>query len=460
MKIEHRALSAITPYEKNPRLNDDAVDAVAESITRFGFRVPLVVDEAGVIVCGHTRFKAAQILGLDKVPVHVAKDLTPDQIRAYRIADNKTAELSSWDMDLLPLELADLQEAGIDWSMLGFDEDALASMLAGDVAPGLTDPDAVPEPPDDPITRPGDLIILGDHRLLCGDSASEADVDRLLDGAVIHLVNTDPPYNVKVEPRSNNAIASGVTSFSRREDLQCQRSKTERGKKDRERIERKHHQKFDLARHPEKSKPTGKMRAKDRPLINDFVSDEAFEGMLLAWFGNMARVLSPGRGFYIWGGYANCGNYPPALKACGLYFSQSIIWDKQWPVLTRKDFMGAHEWCFYGWKEGAAHHWFGPTNATDLWHVKKIAPPSMVHLTEKPVELATTALGYSSREGENILDLFGGSGSTLIACEQTNRRAFLMEIDPAYCDVIMQRWEEFTGKKTERCQSETEHAPT
>jgi len=430
MKIEHRALSAITPYEKNPRLNDDAVDAVAESIERFGFRVPLVVDEAGVIVCGHTRFKAAQKLGLEKVPVHVAKDLTPEQIRTYRIADNKTAELSSWDMDLLPLELADLQEAGIDWSLLGFDEDDLAAMLAGDVAPGLTDPDAVPEPPDEPVTKPGDLIVMGDHRLLCGNSASEADVDRLLDGAAIHLVNTDPPYNVKVEPRSNNAIAAGLSSFSAAKST--------------------HHQRFDAARNPDCLKHTSKMRAKDRPLINDFVSDEAFDEMLLAWFGNMARALEPGRGFYIWGGYANCGNYPPALKACGLYFSQSIIWDKEWPVLTRKDFMGAHEWCFYGWKEGAAHKWFGPTNATDLWHVKKIAPPSMVHLTEKPVELAVLSMGYSSREGENILDLFGGSGSTLIACEQTNRHAFLMEIDPAYCDVIVQRWEEFTGKQAER----------
>ena len=431
MKIEDRTLDKITPYDKNPRNNDAAVDAVAESIKRFGFRQPIVVDEAGVIVCGHTRYRAAQKLGLKKVPVHVATDLTPEQIRAYRIADNKTNELASWDMELLPIEMAELQDAGIDWSLLGFDEDELAKMLGGDVADGLTDPDAVPEPPDDPVTRPGDLIILGDHRLLCGDSSKDEDVDCLLDGQHIHLVNTDPPYNVKVEPRSNNAIAAGNSSFAAPEG--------------------KHHQKFDLARHPENAKAThAKMRAKDRPLINDFVSDEEFERLLLAWFGQMARSLEPGRGFYIWGGYANCGNYPPALKACGLYFSQSIIWDKQHPVLTRKDFMGAHEWCFYGWKEGAAHQWLGPTNATDLWHVKKINPQSMVHLTEKPVELAVRAMQYSSRTGENILDLFGGSGSTLIACEQTDRHAFLMEIDPAYCDVIVQRWEEFTGKKVER----------
>jgi DNA modification methylase len=152
--------------------------------------------------------------------------------------------------------------------------------------------------------------------------------------------------------------------------------------------------------------------------------------------------------------YANCGNYPPVLRATGLYFAQAIIWDKQHPVLTRKDFMGAHEWCFYGWKEGAAHVFLGPNNATDLWHVKKVNPQSMVHLTEKPVELAVRAIQYSSRAGENVLDLFGGSGSTLIAAEQTGRHAYLMELDALYADVIVQRWEKFTGRKAERALAE------
>jgi DNA modification methylase len=192
------------------------------------------------------------------------------------------------------------------------------------------------------------------------------------------------------------------------------------------------------------------MRAKDRPLANDFVSEEAFDQLLQAWFGNMARVLAPGRGFYIWGGYANCANYPPVLKACELYFSQAIIWVKEHPVLTRKDFMGNHEWCFYGWREGAAHVYLGPNNAADVWSVKKVNPNKMVHLTEKPVELAVRAMQYSSRAGENVLDLFGGSGSTLIAAEQTGRHAFLMELDTLYCDVIVERWEKFTGRKAER----------
>src|SRR5262245_22397589 len=436
MKVEIWSLSRVKPYDKNPRLNDDAVDAVAASIREFGFRQAIVVDADGVIICGHTRYKAAQKLGLEKVPVHVAKDLTPEQIKAYRIADNKTSELSDWNYDLLPIELGELQGMNYDLGLLGFDHDELAMLLDPGVKDGLCDPDDVPAPPDEATTRPGDLWLLGNHRLLCGDSSKPEDVDRLVDGAPIHLVNTDPPYNVKVEPRSNNAIAAGLSSF-----------------------ETTHHQKMDVVRHPEKAKPTSKkLRAKDRPLANDFVSDESFEHMLDAWFGNLARVLLPGRGFYIWGGYANCANYPPVLKACELYFSQAIIWVKEHPVLTRKDFMGNHEWCFYGWREGAAHVFLGPNNAVDVWPIKKVNPQSMIHLTEKPVELAVRAMQYSSRAGENVIDLFGGSGSTLIASEQTGRNAFLMELDPLYCDVIVQRFEKFTGRKANRVDQEAPKA--
>jgi len=424
MKIEQRKISEIRPYKQNPRLNDDAVDAVAESIRRFGFRQPIVVDTDGVIVCGHTRWKAAKKLGLDTVPVHVATDLSPEQIRAYRVADNKTAGLATWDLDVLPLELAALQGSDLDMSLLGFTVDELAMLMDPGVTAGQTDPDDVPEPPDTATTRPGDLWLLGDHRLLCGDSGNPDDVDRLLDGATIQLCNTDPPYNVRVEPRSNNAIAAGLSSFQGA----------------------KHHQKFDVKRHPSKAKPTRqKMRAKDRPLENDFVSDEQFNALLHAWFGNIARVLEPGRAFYIWGGYANLGNYPGPLKDAGLYFSQGIVWDKQHPVLTRKDFMGAFEISFYGWKEGAAHRFYGPNNVTDLWHVKKIPPQQLEHLTGKPAELAVRAIQYSSVRGENVLDLFGGSGSTLIGAEQTGRRAFLMELDALYCDVIVDRFQRFTG---------------
>jgi DNA modification methylase len=429
MQVEMRPITSIRPYENNPRLNDAAVDAVAASIRAFGFRQPIVVDEEDVIIVGHTRYKAALKLGLEEVPVHVARGLTPAQAKAYRIADNQTATLSQWDDDKLPLELLQLQQMDFDLDLTGFSADELAQLLTPAGTDGLTNPDDIPEPPDEPVTQPGNLWQLGRHRLLCADSSKPEDVDCLLDGAPVHLVNTDPPNNVRVEPRSNNAIAAGLSSF---EGTQ-------------------HHQALDLARHPEKAKPTQrKLRAKDRPLANDFVSDEEFDRLLHTWFGNMARVLLSGRSFYIWGGYANLGNYPPVLKDCGLYFSQGIVWNKLHPVLTRKDFMGCFELAFYGWREGAGHHFYGPNNALDLWEVKKVNPQSMVHLTEKPVELATRALEYSSKPGENVLDLFGGSGSTLIAAEQTGRNAYLMELDPLYCDVIVTRWEQFTGQKAER----------
>jgi DNA modification methylase len=312
---------------------------------------------------------------------------------------------------------------------------------------GLVDPDDIPLPPDAAITQPGDLWLLGDHRLLCGDSARPQDVDRLLGGEGIHLINTDPPYNVKVEPRSNNAIAAGLSSFPPSQTAGPRVQRTVEALD----AQGHHHAAMRLAGHPNiLGNVDRKLRPKDRPLANDFISDEAFAELLLAWFGNMARALEPGRSFFIWGGYANIANYPPALVACNLYFSQTIVWVKEHPVLTRKDFMGNHEWAFYGWKHDAGHKFFGPANASDVWSVKKVPSQKMVHLTEKPVELAVRAIRYGSLQGENVLDLFGGSGSTLIACEQTERKAFLMEIDPLYCDVIVQRWENFTGRQARR----------
>ena len=431
LKIISIPTEDVIPYDRNPRCNDCAVDAVARSIEEFGFRQPIVVTEDHVIIVGHTRWKAALKLGLKTVPVHVASGLTPEQIRAYRIADNKLAELADWDESLLAQELRELDALNMDLELLGFTQEELDQLFGEATQDGQTDPDDIPEPPDEATTRPGDLWTLGPHRLLCGDAGSWPDVDRLIHGETIHLLNTDPPYNVRVEPRSHNAIAAGHSSFGPLP------SKTDKRK-----------------RQPGKARRgPAKLRAKDRPLANDFVSSEAFDRLLRDWFGNAARALQPGGSYYIWGGYANCGNYPPVLKACGLYFSQAIIWVKEHPVLTRKDFMGNHEWCFYGWKEGAAHRFLGPANAVDVWSIKKVNPAGMLHLTEKPVALSVQALQYSSRPGENVLDLFGGSGSTLIAAQQTGRRAFLMELDLLYCDVIVKRWERFTGQTASR------HAP-
>ncbi|HBN76234.1 MAG TPA: chromosome partitioning protein ParB, partial [Planctomycetaceae bacterium] len=215
MKIEQWPIKKVKPYANNPRKNDHAVEQVARSIEEYGFRQPIVVDEAGIIVVGHTRWKAANMLKLKEVPVHVAKGLTEAQIKAYRIADNKTNELAEWDLDLLPLELAALSELDYDIDVLGFTSDELAEIMQPEQPEPQTDPDDVPEPPDEAITKPGDLWILGDHRLLCGDSSKPEDLDRLLDGQPIHLVNMDPPYNVKVEPRSNNAISAGNSSFAK-----------------------------------------------------------------------------------------------------------------------------------------------------------------------------------------------------------------------------------------------------
>lgn len=419
------SLSSLRPYPGNPRKNDHAVEAVARSIREFGFLQPIVADADMVIIVGDTRYKAAKHEGLTEVPVIVADQLTPDQAAAYRIADNKTGEIAEWEDDRLIRELIALQGAEFPLDVTGFSETELQRLLDTPPNPGQVDPDEIPEAPDEATTQPGQLWLLGNHRLLCGDSSKAEDVDRLLDGSKVHLVNSDPPYNVNVEPRSRGAIAAGMSSFPEASAPHSDGAAVSATQKSAKR----------------------KLRAKDRPIENDCLSQEQFNEKLRAWFGHFARALEPGRAFYIWGGYLNLGSFPPFLKEAGLYFSQSIVWDKQHPVLSRKDFMGCFELAFYGWREGAAHKYFGPKNALDLWSVKKLNSQAMVHLTEKPVELAERAMIYSSELGENVLDLFGGSGSTLMAAERVGRRAFLMEIDPLYCDVIVARWERYTRMK-------------
>jgi DNA modification methylase len=428
MAIEYKRVKLADLHEDpaNARLHpEENLADIRASLREFGQVEPLVVKaDTQKVIGGNGRIRVMRELGWEECDV-VYVDFDNMKSTALGIALNRSAERAEWDKDVLDKLLGEMSDFNEDLTQ-SFAELLEQEKDFGDYNKGLTDPDSVPSAPDQATTRRGDIWILGDHRLMCGDSSKPEDLDRLLDGQSIHLVNTDPPYNVKVEPRSNNAIAAGLSSFS---------STT-------------HHQQMDVARHPEKAQSTHKqLRPKDRPLINDFMTDQAFDEILNAWFGNIARVLEPGRGFYIWGGYANVANYPAPLKKHGLYFSQAIIWDKQHPVLTRKDFMGAHEWCFYGWKEGAAHQFFGPNNATDLWAIKKVSPQNMVHLTEKPVALAARAMEYSSKPGERVLDLFGGSGSTLVGAEQTGRKAYLMELDELYCDVIVKRWEDFTGKK-------------
>ncbi len=386
MNIINMKISDIRPYEKNPRFNDNAVDAVAKSIREFGWRSPIVVDKDHVIICGHTRLKAAQRLGLEEVPVHIAADLTPEQIQAYRIADNKTGEIAEWNFDLLPLEIRELQEANFDLSLLGFDTDELDKLLNGGandtVAAGETDPDAVPEKPDEPVSRRGEIYCLGGHLLMCGDATDAADVGRLAGDSEADLWLTDPPYNVAYEG------SNGLT------------------------------------------------------IENDDMSDSAFREFLKTAFGNVKARLKPGASFYIFHADSEGYNFRGACHDVSLQVRQCLIWKKNSLVLGRQDFKWIHEPVLYGWKEGAAHRWFSDFSQTT---VMEFAKPRCndVHPTMKPVEMLVYLVKNSSKRGETVIDTFGGSGSTLIACEQTGRQCRTMELDEKYCDVIRKRWAEF-----------------
>lgn len=425
LSVEQVSLESLVPAPYNPRkIKTGNLKALAAELQAFGFVEPLVAnrrkDGSLVVVGGHQRLKAALSLGWKAAPVSII-EVDEKREKSINLALNNTNLQGEWDKDLIGGLLSGI--GPVEAGLAGFDSDDLYGFGVEDTTADH-DEATRPEPPEHPRTKAGEIVRLGSHRLMCGDSGNPEHLDALMGGEPIHLLNTDPPYNVRVEPRSNNAIASGLTST--------------KGNVPARQRAAMHHQALDLARRPGACTPTTKrMRAKDRALQNDFLPPAEFEAKLRSWFANAARVMRPGAAFYIWAGYSNIANMPSALVEAGLYFSQAVIWFKEWPVLTRKDFMGNHEWAFYGWKDGGAHY-FNPKvkNETDVWKVRKIPPVQMKHLTEKPVELARRAIHLSSRPGENVLDLFGGSGSTLIAAERMGRRAFLMEIDPAYCDVI------------------------
>lgn len=376
MKIIEKKLSDLIPYENNPRNNDGAVDAVAASIKEFGFKVPIVIDKDNVIVAGHTRFKASEKLKLEKVPCIVADDLTEQQIKAYRLADNKVGELADWDFGALEMELEGIDE--IDMEQFGFEP------LEAEDAEIVED--EVPESPEEPKTTEGMLIQLGRHRLLCGDATNPEVIARLMGGAYADLFLTDPPYNVMYEGKT-----------------------------------------------------------KDRLTIqNDSMEDDKFREFLKDSFEAARQNMKAGAAFYIWHADSEGYNFRGACRDVGWTVRECLIWKKNTMVLGRQDYQWQHEPCLYGWNEGGSHAWYSDRKQTTILEFDK-PTRNGEHPTMKPVKLFDYLIQNSSKKGDAILDTFGGSGTTIIACEQNGRCGYSTELDPKYCDVIVQRYINLKG---------------
>ena len=403
-KIEQWPTAKLLPYARNARTHsEEQVAQIAASIAEFGFTNPILAGSDGIIVAGHGRLAAAQKLGLEIVPVVVLDHLTPTQRRALVIADNRIAENAGWDDAMLRIELEALMGEGFDLDITGFDADALAELIAGDEPDneGQTDEDAVPEFSETPIARPGDVWIMGPHRLLCGDATLATSYDALLQGAPVDMVFTDPPYNVNY---ANSA-------------------------KD-------------------------KMRGKDRAILNDNLGDGFYNFLLAALTQMVAHCRG---GIYVAMSSSELDVLQAAFRAAGGKWSTFIIWAKNTFTLGRADYQRQYEPILYGWPEGAQRHWCGDRDQGDVWNIKK-PQKNDLHPTMKPVELVERAIRNSSRPGNVVLDPFGGSGTTLIAAEKSGRVARLIELDPKYADVIVRRWEDYTGKKATRASSTAQPA--
>lgn len=390
MELVTRPLKSIKPYPGNPRQNDGAVAAVAESIRQCQYIAPIVIDEDGVILAGHTRYKALCSLGYTEAACVVKSGLTGEQKRKYRLLDNKTAEIAEWDMDLLAVELDGLDFDGFDF---GFD-----LVTEGEPEPARED-DYAPEPPTEPRSRPGDVYALGRHRLMCGDSTKVEDVAVLMDGVKADLLLTDPPYNV--------ALGMGGS--------------------------------VDEARNRHR-------RMDGLVIMNDGMPDDQFKAFLVECFQNARAVMKPGASFYIWHADNKGYTFRGAAEEAGFTIRQTLIWVKNHFTLGRQDYQWKHEPCLYGWTEGAGHAWYGDRKQSTVLNFDKPAA-SREHPTMKPVALFDDLMRNSSKAGDVVLDLFGGSGTTIIAAEQNGRVGYLMEVDPRYADVIIDRWEKFTGEK-------------
>lgn len=388
-KIEWLSVETLIPYAKNARTHsDEQVAQIAGSIKEFGFNNPVLVDKDNSIIAGHGRLMAARKLGMDKVPVVQLEHMTEAQRKAYVLADNRIALNSGWDTSMLTLELQELKD-DIDLSLLGFDADELDALLNPiEETEGLTDEDAVPDVPDEPKTKLGDIYILGNHRLMCGDSTSIDAVEKLVNNQLVDQLVTDPPYNIAYEG----------------------------GSKKREQIK------------------------------NDEMADEEFRQFLKDVYIAANAVMKPGAVFYIWHADTEGYNFRGAARDMGWKVRQTLIWNKDNSAFGRSDYHWKHEPCLYGWKEGAAHLWASDRKQTTVIQCKRPSK-SDLHPTMKPVELMEYQILNNTKGADIVLDLFGGSGSTMIAAEKLGRKSCLMELDPKYCDVIVTRWEQFTGKK-------------
>ena len=394
LNIEYWPIGRLLPYARNPRKNDHAVEKMASVIAEFGFRIPIVARSTGEVVDGHLRLKGAQRLGLETVPVTLADELSDEQIKAFRLLANRSASWAEWDDELLSLELSELQDLGFDLNLTGFSEDEWDALINGDGEnAGLTDDDEVPEVNDVAISKLGDVWLLGNHRLLCGDATKANDYKALLGDELVDMTFTDPPYGVNY---ANSA-------------------------KD-------------------------KMRGKNRPILNDNLGSE-FGPFLEAACRNILSVTKGA--VYIAMSSSELDTLQAAFRAAGGKWSTFIIWAKNTFTLGRADYQRQYEPILYGWKEGADHFWCGARDQGDVWNINK-PTKNDIHPTMKPVELVERAIRNSSKSRDIVLDPFGGSGTTFIAAEKSGRQARLIELDPKYCDVIVRRWQDWTGLKATR----------
>lgn len=391
LAIKYVPIETLIPYARNSRTHSDAqVAQLAASIKEFGWTNPVIVDGANGIIAGHGRVLAARKLGIAQVPVVERDDMTEAQKRAYVIADNKLALNAGWDFDLLKVELGELQSKGFDLELIGFSDKELNGIM-GELRTGNTDPDAAPEAPLEAVSRPGDLWILGKHRLLCGSSTVATDVERLLNGAKPLLMVTDPPYGVNYDPtwrdrvRRNDGSKVGVGA---------------RGK-----------------------------------VENDHQDD---------W--REAWALFPGDVAYVWHGSLHTANVAASLEASGFVLRSNIIWDKTRLVIGRGDYHWQHEPCWYAVRKGGKGHWFGDRKQTTIWPIPHLKSETG-HGTQKPVECMRKPIENNSSPGQIVYEPFSGSGTTIIAGEQTGRCVYAMELNPAYIDVAVHRWQNFTGEK-------------